>query len=53
MSQPDQLTNQEFGDAIDVALDAPGSSGVILFTLQGISEENRSDAVKLGFAAHK
>ena len=52
MSLPDQLTNKEFGDAIDMALDAPGSSGAILFNLQGISEENKSDVVKLRFAAH-
>lgn len=41
MSEPDPLSDIEFGQAIQLARSAHGSESVILFTLQGILKEQR------------
>ncbi len=50
MSQPDALPDDEFGQSLDAALSAPGSSGAILYNLKGALEEGRMGAVRQRFA---
>jgi len=49
MSQPDALSDGEFAQAMDAALEAPGSSGVVLYNLRGAAEEGRLDAIRRRF----
>lgn len=50
MSQPDALSDDEFAQAMDAALEAPGSSGVVLYNLKGAVDEGRLDAIRQRFA---
>ena len=49
MSQPEALSDQEFGAAIDAAQGADGSAGVILFTLKGLLAENKVPTIQARF----
>ena len=53
MSEPDELSATEFGAAIEVALGTPASSGVILFTLKAVLEENKLETMREGFASQR
>ena len=49
MSQPDELSVTEFGSAMEAALDTPSSTGVILYTLKGLIEENKLKTTRARF----
>lgn len=53
MSEPNELNAAELASAMDVALEAPGSAGVILFTLKGLIEEDKLETMRTRFRAGK
>ncbi|NLF01314.1 MAG: hypothetical protein GX601_10095 [Anaerolineales bacterium] len=50
VDEPDVLSADEYGQALDVALDSPSSAGVIVFTLAGMLEGDRLAATQARFS---
>jgi hypothetical protein len=51
VDEPVPISPQEYGQALDVALDEPTSDGVLVFTLKAALAEQKLAATKARFCA--